>query len=162
MIDSKKINEDFSFIIADDDENKIYMNQMFLELNGITPKVITGGDYLNRLIIAIKGIHAVSKYPIIFLDENFEASSRINGTEIATNLVNGFKKQGGIIFPFSSTPENQLDSWNREIKDSRAWKIVNDTRIPYEFFTTGDIHEICDSFSENISYDESDTEIKIS
>lgn len=162
MIDSKNINRDFSVLIVDDDENKIYMNQMFLELNGITPTVITGGDYLNKLILAIKGIHAVSKYPIIFLDENFEASTRITGTEIATNLINGFKKQGGILIPFSNTPEDQLDSWNREIKDSRAWMIVNDTRIPYEYFTTGDIHDICDNFSENISNGESNAETKIS
>lgn len=161
MIDSKKINSHFHFLIVDDNENKIFMNKMFLEHFGINHTVITGGDYYQQLMLAVRGIHIESKFPVIFLDENFESSARVDGTEIAINLVNGFKKQGGIIIPFSDTPEEQLDSWNKEIKDSGTWMIVNDTRLPYEYFTTGYIEQVCDRFSDNQANGESKSEIKL-
>ncbi len=162
MIDSNRINEYFSFVIVDDDENKIEINSWLLDDFGINYSVITGGDYYHKLMLAVRGIHLEGKFPVIFLDENFESSARVDGTNIAVNLIDGFKRQGGILIPFSALPENQLNSWNREIKDSGPWMVVNDTRIPYEFFTTGYIEEVCERFSDNHSNGESNGELKLS
>ncbi len=162
MIDSKKINEKFSFILVDDNEDKIYINEMYLKHFGINHTVITHGDYNSKLLLAVRDIHLERKFPVIFLDENFESSARVNGTEIVKNLASEFKKQGGILIPFSSLHENQLDSWSKEIKDSESWMIVNDTRLPYEYFTTGYIEQVCEKFSDNQINRESKSEIKLS
>jgi len=148
MKESNEINECFTFLIVDDNQEKIKMNEMVMSLFGINPICIEK-DFYENLIEHIYNIHDEGKFPVIFLDGNLGHREK-NGKEIVKLLTDVFKEKGGILMPFSSDYKQQLDEW-KELVNTNVWTIPEEGKLPVEYFKDGNIEEYCTRYLENFS-----------
>ncbi len=154
------INENFNFIIVDDDRRKIALIRGILERFEAVPYIITDSEYFQKTLRATYNSHYEGKYPVIFLDEDLGKQEILKGRDIVVGLTNVFEERGGVILPLYPSPQQQLDSWSEvEIKNDN-WHIEKDVITQAQYVQEGEIERVCTEFLSNIDSKEQDSEIK--